>query len=434
MSEKINLLIFKRDLRIEDNRTLRKCFEESEKFIPVFIFNPEIFENKNDVRLSFIAEAIRRIREKMKVYVFLGTDQEILEKILQKYRISKVFTSLPLTISGKNRNNKIKELLDRRGVDFVEVFDNVLCDFRKLPYKKVYTHFYNEWKENLDLYIGRDYEYNLKVVEDEEFDNLTQKVLDRFLINRITKWSYDFGFRRLEEYDFSKYSELRNDLGEDYSSKLSPYIRFGIISIRKIYSVSFDKSESFVKELAWREFWYHISYNFPEIRQTEFQENKRSIAWENNEDFMEAFFEARTGYPIIDAAIVQLKQENWMHNRARLIVGSFLTKDLLVDWRIGEKFFSEYLLDYDESINIGNWQWIASVGPDPKPIRIFNPIIQAQKFDPHANYIKKYLPELSKIEPHKLHDPIKYSIPYYTPIVIHSERIEKIKRAYGMGV
>jgi len=134
---------------------------------------------------------------------------------------------------------------------------------------------------------------------------------------------------------------------------------------------------------------------------------------------------------LIDAAIIQLKQENWMHNRARMIVASFLTKDLMIDWRWGESFFMEYLIDYDEVVNVGNWQWNASVGPDPKPLRIFNPIIQAKKFDPDCKFIKKYLPSLKKLPCFMLHDPLTYRPPYHEPIVNHFERLILIKKLYS---
>ncbi|MFN3478453.1 MAG: FAD-binding domain-containing protein, partial [bacterium] len=236
---------------------------------------------------------------------------------------------------------------------------------------------------------------------------------------------------RINSFDFCGYEFTRNNLDLDGSSKLSPYIRFGLLSLNRLYSIVSAKCGGdchFIKELAWREYWYSIKLNFPSFLDVEFQD--RGVKWQNNEEYIRAFFEARTGYPIVDAAIVQLKEENWIPNRARLILGSFLTKHLLTDWRIGEKFFMKYLIDYDEVVNVGNWQWVASVGPDPRPLRIFNPIIQAQKFDPEAKYIKKYLPELSKIPPYMLHDPITYKLPYHKPIVNHYQQVPIIKDFY----
>ncbi|WP_306755535.1 FAD-binding domain-containing protein, partial [Acinetobacter baumannii] len=194
-------------------------------------------------------------------------------------------------------------------------------------------------------------------------------------------------FERLRSFPFERYEELRNYPAVDGSSRLSPCIRFGVLSLRSIFKTAQGRSEQFIKVLAWREFWYHIAYNFPQTKDLEFQEKRRNIRWENSQEYIQAFFEARTGYPIVDAGIRQLKEEKWLHNRMRMIVGSFLTKVLLIDWRIGEEFFKEHLLDYDEVVNIGNWQWTASVGADPKPFRLFNPILQAQRYDPQCEYI-----------------------------------------------
>ncbi|MCS6955659.1 MAG: deoxyribodipyrimidine photo-lyase, partial [Candidatus Calescibacterium sp.] len=290
MNKELNIFIFKRDLRVEDNRTLYECFKNSDKFIPIFIFNPDIISNFRDKRLSFIVDIILNLRKKLNLYVFKGTDEEVITRILQKYSVKKIFTSLPLTKSGKKRNNKLLEFSKSRGIEFVEVFDNVLVDFTKINFKKVYSHFYNEWKKNLDLKTFHEPDYNLKVQYDQEFEESTLSLLRLFDTVPKTIWDYNFGMNRIKSYNFYKYSDLRNNLSEDYSSKLSPYIRFGVISIRKLYELAFDKSEDFIKELAWREFFYHIAYNFAELDELEFQEKRRGMNWENNEKYIESFF------------------------------------------------------------------------------------------------------------------------------------------------
>lgn len=168
-------------------------------------------------------------------------------------------------------------------------------------------------------------------------------------------------------------------------------MRFGVVSIREAYAWG-HANQSYKEELAWRDFWNHVAVHFPWSREVEFLEKRRDIIWENNQYKWQAFINARTGFPIVDAAIYQLKNTNYMHNRARMIVASFLTKDLHIDWRWGEEFFAKYLLDYDQNINIGNWQWAASVGADPKPLRIFNPDLQKKRYDPTENYITRHLP------------------------------------------
>jgi len=243
-------------------------------------------------------------------------------------------------------------------------------------------------------------------------------------------------FHALRLFRFNAYEKTRNLLYMDGTSKLSPYLRFGVLSLREILNWVIEETglnSQYVKELAWREFWYHIKLNFPLMRDLEFQEKRRGIQWKGDDKFLEAIRSAETGYPIIDAAIRQLISEGWMHNRARMILASFFTKDLLLDWRLGEGFFKEHLLDYDEVVNIGNWQWNASVGPDPKPLRIFNPILQAQRFDPEATFIKGYIPELGHIPAHMLHNPLKYELPYPRPIVDHYKRLPLIKRVFMYG-
>ncbi len=239
---------------------------------------------------------------------------------------------------------------------------------------------------------------------------------------------------RVKEFEFCNYKDTRNFPYIDGSSKMSPYIRFGIISIRQLYNyvVSLGcPDNTYISELAWREFWYHIIHHFPECREIEFQKKRRGLKWENNEEHLEAWKEGRTGYPIVDAGMRQLKEEGWMHGRVRMIVASFLTKDLLIDWRYGDRHFYDYLVDYDENVDIGNWQWSASVGADPKPLRIFNPILQSQRFDPECVYIKKYIPELKCEEIAKIHDPIKHKLNYYEPIVDHYEATQYTKDVYN---
>jgi deoxyribodipyrimidine photo-lyase len=204
-------------------------------------------------------------------------------------------------------------------------------------------------------------------------------------------------------------------------------LRFWVFSIRQIYN-AWVKNPTFINELIWREFWQHIDYYFPECKKQEFQENKRNIKWQKNDFLFERWCEWKTWYPIIDACMKQLLETNRMHGRWRMIVASFLTKDLHIDWRLWEAFFKKHLLDYDENMNFWNWQWSASVWADPKPLRIFSPILQSQKFDSEAKFIKIYLPELIWQDLKKVHNPLENNLEYLNPIVDH--RVEqKVARA-----
>ncbi|MCX8170597.1 MAG: hypothetical protein N3E47_01300 [Candidatus Bathyarchaeota archaeon] len=241
-------------------------------------------------------------------------------------------------------------------------------------------------------------------------------------------WRAGWHTHRLQFFDFRKYAVTRDYPYLDGTSKLSPYISLGILSIRDLFNYAVEFSEEFVRQLAWREFYYYLKNKYPWMRNMEIKSRMRNIRWENDEYLINAFKEGKTGYPIVDAGIRQLKSERWMHNRVRLIVANFLVKDLHVDWRIGEDFFKKNLIDYDETLNVGNWQWSASVGVDPLPLRVFNPMRQAEKYDPLCEYIKKYIPELRDLDHKELHDPLKYRLKgYYEPIVNHYERIKKFK-------
>jgi deoxyribodipyrimidine photo-lyase len=429
-----SILLFKRDLRLEDNRVLYEAVKNSKELIPIFIFNRSILTKFNgyNKKLSLIIDGIKEISKKINLYVFHGEDDEVLEFLFLKYKPNTLYTAKSFSWQGEERDKKMKKVCLKYKVDFKEIFDNFLVDFRLIPYTKVFTLFYKKW---LNLIDNKEVSVNLDQISQKILNLNLEKINDLLIKNKEINhqnnfWNYEFGFKRLKYFNFKDYDKNRNFPSIDGTSKLSPYIRFGLISIRKIYNLVRELNQSYVQELAWREFWYHIKYNFNDFNNLEFQEKRRNIKWNNNYKLLDKFMNAQTGYPIVDAGIRQLKTENWMHNRVRMIVANFLTKDLLIDWQIGEKFFRDYLIDYDEVVNTGNWQWCASVGPDPKLFRIFNPIIQSQKFDPNCEYIKKYIPELKGKECYKIHNPLKYKLNYYSPVVNHIEQIKKARDLY----
>jgi len=439
MSKKYKRAIvwFKRDLRVEDNEALHNACLLAEEVIPIFIFIPSLLERfgKRKDRLGFMVSALRKLDKDLrelggKLYVFRGEPDEVFPYIIKTSQAQAVFTNKALSFLGEEYERKVKTFLRFYGVDFNYYLGNFLCDVTKIPFKKVYSHFFKEWIKGLRLEV---FPKPVRIKTPElPFPTLAQ--ITRELDCKENRYfPIEFGFRRLEEFDFRAYSELRNRLDLDGTSKLSPYIRFGVISLKRIYGKAIEQAGlncQYVKELAWREFWYHVKHYFPELQNLEFQEKRRGIPWSDDQVIFRAFVEGRTGYPIVDAAIRQLHVEGYMHNRARMIVASFLTKDLFIDWRLGEDFFKEHLIDYDEVVNVGNWQWVASVGADPKPFRMFNPILQSKKFDPEAKYIKKYLPELKELPPHMIHDPLRYKLPYHCPIVNHFERVRRVREYF----
>lgn len=421
--------LFKRDLRLKGNRGLALASKTHKEIVPVFIFDKDILNSLkvDPKRLGYLVKAIALLSSQIKLYCLQGKTEEALREVFRVAKPTHLYTTVSYSWSGKERNKLIAKVCKDYGVKYVEVFENFLALPDKIPQKKVYTAFYKEWIQRVEL----------SEVELEKFEvpDLPLPKLEDLSLEYSDPYPFypEDCEKRLKNFNSEDYDSLRNYPAVDGSSKLSPCIRFGVLSLRKIFKTAQKRSEQFIKELAWREFWYHIALNFPQAKDLEFQEKRRGIRWENKEEHIKAFLEGKTGYPIVDAGIRQLKEEKWLHNRMRMIVGSFLTKVLLVDWRIGERFFMEHLLDYDEVVNVGNWQWVASVGADPKPFRLFNPILQAQRYDPECLYIKKYLPELSQVPCHMLYDPLKYSLKYIKPIVDYYERIKTAKEIYRVA-
>lgn len=428
---------FKRDLRIDDNKAFYIACENSKEIIPIFIFVPSLLEKFRayDNRLGFIIECLKNLSDEIKIlggklFCYYDEPDIVFDYLIEKYKPEAIYTNKAFSYLGEEIESKVIKLSDKKRVFFHSIVDNFLSNTTKIPYRKVFSAFYKKWKENLNLdTVSKPKKINTPKINERSLNDILNIL--KFEENKY--WKPTSAYERIKDFDFKAYEYSRNRLDMDGTSKLSPYIRFGVISLRKLYmrvlnSVGDDCQ--YIKELAWREFWYNIKVNFSDFRDLEFQEKRRNIKWQNNDELIKAFMDAKTGYPIIDASLRQLKTEGWMHNRARMIVASFLTKDLLIDWRIGERFFMEHLIDYDEIVNIGNWQWNASVGPDPKPFRIFNPIVQAKKFDPEGVFIKKYIPELRKIPANLIHDPLKYKIPYYKPIVNHYQRVILARKIY----
>lgn len=420
--------LFKRDLRLHDNRGLAKAVELSKEVLPLFIFDKEIIGNlrAEGERLQYVFKAVKSLSSKIKLYCFYDTTERALREVFKVYRPKFLVTTASYSWSGRERNELLERICREYGVEFVQVLENFLVNPEDVPERKVYTPFYKEWSKRLDLRSAEPSDFVVP-----ELPLPTLRDIEKSLpLKEYGSFSPEGCKDRLKSFTFESYEELRNFPGVDGTSKLSPCIRFGLLSVREVYREAQGRSEQFIKELAWREFWYHIALHFPWVKDTEFQEKRRNINWENREEHIRAFFEGRTGYPIVDAGVRQLLTEKWVHNRTRMVLASFLTKVLLVDWRIGERFFMEHLLDYDEVVNIGNWQWSASVGADPKPFRLFNPILQAQRYDPDCAYIKRYLPELSQLPCGMLHDPLKHSLPYVKPIVNYYERVSLARQAF----
>jgi len=424
------LFLFYRDLRIKDNTAFIKACEDSKEIVPLYILERHNF---NKYSFEFVISALGYVNfelNKLGSFLYLverGFNEETFEFLREKIGFDAIYLSKDYLWSFEEKEKLLRNFCREKGIELRFFEGNFLVSPNLISQTKVFTPFFKKWSAYLGEIRRKDFNFsklNTPILELNKFEDFefSKKVrLD------LIEW----GFKRLESFDFDVYDEKRDLLYCDGTSKLSAYINYGVISIYDVYEkVKNSKSSQFLRELAFREFWYHIRMHFPETRNLEFQEKTRNIEWLYREDWIRKFENAETGYPIVDAGIRCLKTEGWLHNRLRMILASFFTKTLLHDWRIGEEFFKDYLVDYDEVLNIQNWQWSASVGADPRPLRIFNPMIQSSKFDPYCEFIKKYLPELKDEDCRKIHDPLKYKLKYYTPMVDFYAQKELAIRKY----
>ena len=400
--EAYNIFWFRRDLRLYDNHGLSEASNNDLKVIPVFIFDTNITDNlpKDDRRINFIYENISRLNiELNKKYnssmnVFMGNPIEIFKEIIAKYKIINVYTNHDYEPYAIKRDLELAKILKHNNINFLSFKDQVIFEKNEVvkdngePYV-VYTPYMRKWKSKLTE--------NLSELNDK-------KVSNNFSKNSISKLlcMSDYGFKKnhnkIEAFILNKdivnfYSERRNYPALNSTSKIGPFLRFGIVSIRKIVTGIIDfKDDTFLKELIWREFFMQILYHFPKTASQSFKSKYDNIVWLNNKNDFEAWKDGRTGFPLIDAGMRELNETGFMHNRVRMLTASFLCKQLLTDWRLGERYFALKLNDYEMASNIGNWQWASGSGVDAAPyFRIFNPHTQIERFDKDRKYIRKWV-------------------------------------------
>jgi deoxyribodipyrimidine photo-lyase len=426
--EKITLFWFRRDLRIEDNCGLFHALNGKNKVLPIFIFDKEILKKlpKQDARLEMILISLNNIDLAMKakrcsVGRFLGTPKTIFPELIKKWRVEKVICNEDYEPYATNRDAEIRQLLEKEGVVFEMYKDQVIFAKDEIvkkdgsPYK-VYTPFSRKWLERfeenpLKTYPSETLLGNLTLNESLPKINLADLGFDK---STIVEPKYSFDNKVIDEYE-----ETRNFPSLDSTSRLGSYLRFGIVSVRALVQKAASRSNHiFLKELIWREFFMQILWHFPHTSHKSFKPQYDKIEWLNNPVDFEKWCKGDTGYPLVDAGMRQLNQTGFMHNRVRMLVGSFLCKHLLIDWRWGEAYFAEKLLDYEMSSNVGNWQWVAGCGVDAAPyFRIFNPSEQVKKFDKELRYIQKWVPNFQEID-------------YPTPMVDHKKARERCLMVY----
>ncbi len=409
MNQPINIFWFRRDLRLDDNVGFYEALKSGCPVLPIFIFDSEILEKlpKNDARVTFIHHTLQNMRTTVQkeqdssIAMYHGKPIDVFKQLVNDYTIKSVFTNHDYEPYAKKRDDEVNQLLSENNIVFKTFKDQVIFEKDEVvkadgnPYV-VYTPFMKTWKEKFkthDLEIFYTSSYLDNLVKHSRLPNLSLS---------------DIGFTESEqniaEYTVTptliqEYEATRNFPAKDNTSRLGPHLRFGTVSIRKMIKKAIaEKNEIFWQELIWREFFMQILWHFPHTAKESFKSKYDRIEWRNNEDEFKLWCAGKTGYPLVDAGMRQLNQTGFMHNRVRMLVGSFLCKHLLIDWRWGEAYFAEKLHDYEMASNIGNWQWVAGSGVDAAPyFRIFNPTTQIDKFDKNLEYINKWVPDFQEL-------------------------------------
>ena len=413
--EEINIFWFRRDLRLYDNSGLSAATSDKLKVLPIFIFDTSITNKlpENDRRINFIYDNLVEMDSELKkkynssLNIFKGKPIEIFKELIGNYKINSVYTNNDYEPYAFSRDSSIKKLLESKKIQFKSYKDHVVFEKNEVvkddgnPYV-VFTPYMRKWKTNLN----------------EDLTNLEEKkVLNNFYTKTISGLLdlKNYGFiendKKIESFKLNseivtKYAETRNFPSINSTSKLGPYLRFGTVSVRKIVTGLLKfKDQTFLNEIIWREFFMQILFHFPHTSTKSFKPKYDKIVWLDDPKSFDAWKNGETGFPLVDAGMKELNKTGFMHNRVRMITASFLCKHLLIDWRLGEKYFALKLNDYELASNVGNWQWASGSGVDAAPyFRIFNPHTQIVKFDKNRDYINKWLNTDSNDYPNEIID------------------------------
>lgn len=405
MKIKTALFWFRRDLRLHDNAGLYRALKANKSVLPIFIFDKNILDilPKKDARVEFIYDTIAQLKNELQelgsdLKVFYSTPTEVFSTLIKTYDIEEVWTNRDYEPYAQQRDREIAEILNQKGIAFKGAKDHVIFEKDEVmkddgkPYT-VYTPYSRKWKLKLNPFYYKAYPNH------KYFDALAQ--VDKEELIELSSMGFapsgiEFPSKEIPNSIVAKYDETRNIPSIKGTSRLSLHLRFGTVSIRHLVEVGLKKNEKWLNELIWRDFYQMILFHFPHTVDQAFKPAYDRIEWLNDEKQFDLWKAGKTGYPIVDAGMRELNETGFMHNRVRMVVASFLTKHLLIDWRWGERYFAEKLLDFELASNVGGWQWAAGSGCDAAPyFRIFNPASQTQKFDPEWRYIKRWVPEVT---------------------------------------
>ncbi|HPE55031.1 MAG TPA: deoxyribodipyrimidine photo-lyase [Bacteroidales bacterium] len=431
MKKPIHVFWFRRDLRLNDNTALYHALNSGKPVLPIFIFDPEILKElpEKDARVTFIYALLNQINQKLEkqgsqLLIKQGKPLSVFKDLIQEFEIAAVYTNRDYEPYAIQRDQEVKNFLESKHISFHEFKDQVIFEKAEVvkqdgspytvytPYSKIWLQKFKEKK--IESYPSED--HLDKLLKAEFGPRLNLKDLG-FKQSEITVPGFDISKNLIENY-----SKTRDVPSMEGTSRLGPHLRFGTVSIRELARKAANYEETFLKELIWREFFMQILYHFPHVVDQSFKPAYDKIEWLNDETQFKKWCEGKTGYPMVDAGMRQLNQTGYMHNRVRMVVASFLCKHLLIDWRWGEAYFAEKLLDFELSSNNGNWQWAAGTGCDAAPyFRVFNPASQQEKFDPDWKYIKKWVPEFGTHQ-------------YPEPIVDHKFARERAIKTYKQAL
>ncbi|MDI1231698.1 MAG: deoxyribodipyrimidine photo-lyase [Methylobacter sp.] len=441
-----SLFIFRRDLRVEDNTGLLEALRLSAQVIPCFIFDPRQIEPhpyQSQPGLQFMLQSIQDLQQQLqsvggKLAIYQALPEQVVKQLAEQQQIQAVFINRDYTPFSRQRDDELAAACKQLGIALLAFSDSLLNEpeqavkMDKTPYK-VFTAFYNNAKQFPVALPETLVRHNfLAAAAEFSLDQLDVSVTEPAI-----KGGRNQALAILDQLgDCADYQNTRDFPALDATSKLSAHVKFGTCSVREVYYAITEQLGSehpLIRQLYWRDFFTHIAYHFPQVFGRAFLEKFADLHWDNNPDYFQAWCAGKTGFPIVDAGMRELNATGYMHNRVRMITASFLVKDLHIDWRWGERYFAQHLIDYDPCVNNGNWQWAASTGCDAQPyFRIFNPWLQQLKFDRDCRYIYRWLSELQDFLPKTIHqwDKQHSACRYPAPIIDHARESQLSKARF----